>query len=78
MKLLETLLELNKQLCIDGFECDFTIQLSHRDFHRFARLFEREHKHLITYPELNTSSITRMQIAGPGSYFQIECKDAEI
>lgn len=76
MKLLEALLQLNQAFMIEGYSSDFVLKLQTEDFNRFGAAFEREHHHLISYPDLQPwktlKEINQIKIAGPGSYFLIE------
>lgn len=73
MKLLKALLELNMTLLMEMYETDYELVLGDRDFDRFVRDFEKEMKHLISYPELKAdlSKTTYVKIAGPGAYFHV-------
>lgn len=75
MKVIETLLDLNKWFFMDGYASDFTIQLRDEDFERLFLAFEKDfHRMPVFQPKQPLHEITSIRLAGPGSYFLIERK----
>ncbi len=71
-KLFEAILEMNKQMLLNGFDANYEMVLSSDDFTRLASYMVRKFEKFYVEPPQDPKKWTQFKIAGPGGYTTIK------